>query len=175
MRAAPKPKSGTPPVLPPMCTGTARGRYYFRIIFACGVSLARVFTALTLLSAGACRTSAEGALWQVDHHLVARASECTRVRPSQLSRRRHQKIYISTKGQRFGRFATTHRGNEAGRGGVGTSGAAPGGGPRQVEFSGRTITTTGASKGGMARRTSIVFSENHHVRGTRHRRETDGV
>jgi hypothetical protein len=71
-----------------------------------------------------------------------------------------RKIYISTKGQWFGRFsAMSPRGREGAREAVGTSGTSAGGGPREVQFSGRTITLTGASTGGLARGTTIEFNE----------------
>jgi hypothetical protein len=69
------------------------------------------------------------------------------------------RIYISTAGRWFGRFASTFRGYEGAHEAVGTGGTSAGGGPRQVEFSGRTITTTGTSKGGLARRITIEFNE----------------
>jgi hypothetical protein len=71
-----------------------------------------------------------------------------------------RKIYISTEGNFFGRFsAMSPRGREGAREGVGTSGTSAGGGPREVQFGGRTITLTGASTGGLARRTTIEFNE----------------
>jgi hypothetical protein len=83
-----------------------------------------------------------------------------------------RKIYISTKGQWFDRFATTFAGrgaglrrlrqitHEAGREAIGTSGTTFSGGLRQVQFNGKTITTIGTSAGGLARRTTIEFNEN---------------
>lgn len=79
-----------------------------------------------------------------------------------------RKFYISTKGQLFDRFATTFRGpgarlrmlrattHEAARDAIGTSLA---GGMRQVQFSGKTVTLTGTSGGGVARRFTIEFNE----------------
>jgi hypothetical protein len=71
-----------------------------------------------------------------------------------------RKIYISTKGQWFGRFAAmSPKGREGGYEAIGTSGTTHSGGPRDVQFSGRTITLTGTSAGGLARRTTIEFNE----------------
>jgi hypothetical protein len=56
-------------------------------------------------------------------------------------------------------MGSENKGGKASREGVGTSGISAGGGPREVEFSGRTITLTGASTGGLARRTTIEFNE----------------
>jgi hypothetical protein len=64
-------------------------------------------------------------------------------------------IYISTKGQWFGRFAAGSQSHES----IGTSGAPLGGGLREVQFSGRSITATSASKGGIARRMTIAAGE----------------
>jgi hypothetical protein len=69
------------------------------------------------------------------------------------------KIYISTTGRWFGRFAATGRGYEAAREHVGTSGRNFEGGQSQVQFSGRTITMTGFTKGGLGRRITIEFNE----------------
>lgn len=71
-----------------------------------------------------------------------------------------RKIYISTEGHFFGRFsAMSPSGREGAREGFGTSGTSAGGGPREVQFGSRTITLTGASTGGLARRTTIEFNE----------------
>jgi hypothetical protein len=53
-------------------------------------------------------------------------------------------IYISTKGQWFGRFAPRQSGK--GHESIGTSGThdSSGGGPREVQFSGRSTIVTGA-------------------------------
>jgi hypothetical protein len=68
-------------------------------------------------------------------------------------------IYISTKGQWFGRFAPRQSGK--GHESIGTSGThdSSGGGPREVQFSGRSIIVTGAGQGGISRRTTIEFNE----------------
>jgi len=83
-----------------------------------------------------------------------------------------RKIYISTKDQWFDRFASTFGGrgaglrrlrqitHEAAREGIGTSGTTFAGGVRQVQFIGKTITLTGTSAGGLARRFTIEFNEN---------------
>jgi hypothetical protein len=71
-----------------------------------------------------------------------------------------RQIYISTEGHFFGRLsAKSPSGRVGSREGVGTSGISAGGGPREVQFSGRTITLTGASTGGLARRTTVEFNE----------------
>jgi hypothetical protein len=71
-----------------------------------------------------------------------------------------RKFYISMKGQLFSRFAAmSPRGREGRAEAIGTSGTTHAGGPREVQFSGRTITVTGASTGGLARRTIIEFNE----------------
>jgi hypothetical protein len=71
-----------------------------------------------------------------------------------------RKFYISTKGQLFSRFAAiSPRGREGRAEAIGTSGTTHAGGPREVQFNGRTITVTGASTGGLARRTIIEFNE----------------
>jgi hypothetical protein len=71
-----------------------------------------------------------------------------------------RKIYISTEGHFFGRFsAMSPGGREGAREAVGMSGTSAGGGPREAQFSGRTVTLTGASTGGLARRTTIEFNE----------------
>ena len=66
-----------------------------------------------------------------------------------------RKIYISTKGQWFDRFASHQDARES----IGTSASGPGGGRREVQFSGRTITMIGAGKGGIARKITIEFNE----------------
>lgn len=82
-----------------------------------------------------------------------------------------RKIYISTKGQWFDRFASTFGGrgaglrrlrqitHEAAREAIGTSGSTFAGGLRQAQFIGKTITLTGTSAGGLARRFVIEFNE----------------
>jgi hypothetical protein len=71
-----------------------------------------------------------------------------------------RQIYISTEGHFFGRFsARSPRGREGSHEAIGTSGKSVGGGPREVQFSAQTITLTGASSGGLARRITIEFNE----------------
>jgi hypothetical protein len=71
------------------------------------------------------------------------------------------KIYVSTTGRPFNRFASTSRGRKVSSEGVGASGISSGGGPRLTEFKGRTLIMTATSKGGLARRFTINFNENY--------------
>jgi hypothetical protein len=68
------------------------------------------------------------------------------------------KVYVSTKGQWFSRFSGgMERNGENGREAIGASATSPTG--ERPQFSGRTITMTGASKEGLGRRTTIEFNE----------------
>jgi hypothetical protein len=71
-----------------------------------------------------------------------------------------RKIYVSTEGRLFKRFsAKSPGGREGSHEAIGTSGTSVGGGPTEIQFSSRTMTLTGASSGGLARRTTIEFNE----------------
>jgi hypothetical protein len=120
-----------------------------------------VMGALTLLSAAAHAESAPKELYAKSiiiswtEHRNQRILRQANFRDVDISQ--SYKIYISTKGQWFSRFARAA--GEAGFEAVGTSGTSSGGGPREVQISGRNITVTGSNKSGMARRQTINFND----------------
>jgi hypothetical protein len=69
-----------------------------------------------------------------------------------------RKIYVGTKGQWFHRFASVRKGYEGGPESVGAS-RTDAGSARQTQFSGRTMTMTDATSGGLARKTTVEFNE----------------
>jgi hypothetical protein len=68
-------------------------------------------------------------------------------------------IYVGSTGRPFSRFTGQLRGRTASFEHVGATGTSSGGGPSEVRFDGRTMTLIGSSKGGLARRITIEFSE----------------
>jgi hypothetical protein len=119
-----------------------------------------VFTALTLLSAAAHAGSPPKELygksiivsWTEQHNQRFTGDANYRNVLVPLS----NSIYISATGRVFTRtIVGTWAPHEA----VGTGGTSPGGGPRQIQFSARTMTWTGASTGGVGRRITIDFNE----------------
>jgi len=68
------------------------------------------------------------------------------------------KFYFGTTGRLFNRLSSTSKGYEAAHEVVGTSGTSPGGGPRQIQFSDRTIVLT-FTNGDLAHRITIEFNE----------------
>jgi hypothetical protein len=115
--------------------------------------------ALTLLSVAAYAGSAPKELWGKSIILTWGELRFQRNLPElnfrNITDALSRKIYISTKGQWFDRFAS----HQDARDSIGASVRRPGGGGRDVQFTGRTITMTGAGKGGIARKITIEFNE----------------
>jgi hypothetical protein len=71
-----------------------------------------------------------------------------------------RRVYISATGRPFSRTGVTARGYEGTNDIVGAGGTTFGGGPRQMQFSGRTMTDTGVTKGNLALQITVTFNEN---------------
>jgi hypothetical protein len=70
-------------------------------------------------------------------------------------------VYISTTGRLFDRFVAGSQ--NAAHETIGTSATSVGGGPKQIQFSGRTMTLIATNKGGMARKTTIEFNDSFNT------------